>query len=171
MANGNKLINDPNFWNLIAGIGAGLDPEGVGGAIGRPTIAFNKSNIAAKALAEQEASRKGSNLFMLSMMLPEDDPRKAKLREEAFNMLAGIMTPPDKKGLTSIKMGPKGNIIFDWAPADASPLEPQGPQTQDTTATTSSTVGTTAPGGQPTLSTEPRKRVQSLRLDEIVPFY
>lgn len=49
---------DPGFLNLLAGIGAGLDKEGVGGAIGNATIAYNKSKISEKALTDKQVEHK-----------------------------------------------------------------------------------------------------------------
>lgn len=49
------LLADPNVQNLMAGIGAGLDPEGVGGAIGKPTQAMIQNKQMGKAMEKQDA--------------------------------------------------------------------------------------------------------------------
>ena len=46
------LFADPNFRNLLAGIGTGLDPKGVGGAIGIPTQQYNQSVASQKSIAD-----------------------------------------------------------------------------------------------------------------------
>jgi hypothetical protein len=53
-----RLFSNPNFLSLLAGIGAKLDPEGVGGAIGGPTqqLIANQAaqKVGAKNLANSE---------------------------------------------------------------------------------------------------------------------
>lgn len=71
------LLADPNFQNLLAGIGTKLDPEGVGGALGTPTTALIKSLAAQKALGKSENKRDAYNkqlLDVLSGMTPKGTP-------------------------------------------------------------------------------------------------
>lgn len=49
------LLADPNVQNLMAGIGASLDPEGIGGAIGKPTQAMIQNKQMGKAMEKQDA--------------------------------------------------------------------------------------------------------------------
>lgn len=48
-----KLLANENFLNMLAGIGAGLDPNGAGGAIGNALIAYNKSKVVERNLVNQ----------------------------------------------------------------------------------------------------------------------
>ena len=50
----NGVLSDPNFINLLAGVGAGLDPEGVGGAIGKATQGMIQNKQMGKAVAKQD---------------------------------------------------------------------------------------------------------------------
>lgn len=50
------FLRDPNFQNLLAGIGAELDPEGIGGAIGRPAQQFNRSRQFQKLFGSKEVA-------------------------------------------------------------------------------------------------------------------
>ena len=49
------LLADPNIQSLMAGVGANLDPEGVGGAIGKPTQAMIQNKQMGKAMEKQDA--------------------------------------------------------------------------------------------------------------------
>ena len=48
------LFADPNFINFLAGTGAALDPEGVGGALGKPVQAWNQNKQMGKAMEKQD---------------------------------------------------------------------------------------------------------------------
>ena len=50
-----KLLEDPNIQNLMAGIGAGLDPDGVGGAVGKATQGMIQNKQMGKAMEKQDA--------------------------------------------------------------------------------------------------------------------
>jgi hypothetical protein len=47
-----KLFSDPNFVNLLADIGAKLDPQGVGGALGTATQHYVSAPAAQKTGAK-----------------------------------------------------------------------------------------------------------------------
>ena len=49
-----SLLADPNIQSLMAGIGTNLDPEGVGGAIGKPTQAMIQNQQMGKAMEKQD---------------------------------------------------------------------------------------------------------------------
>ena len=49
------LLADPNIQSLMAGVGANLVPEGVGGAIGKPTQAMIQNKQMGKAMEKQDA--------------------------------------------------------------------------------------------------------------------
>lgn len=80
------LFNDRNFLNMLAGTGAGLDPEGVGGAVGKATQQYIRS------LATQEAVAK-------------EDAEKKRFNEQLLAILGGL-TPKEMAGPTSMKIGP-----------------------------------------------------------------
>ncbi len=48
------LASNPNFIQLLAGIGAGLDPEGIGGAVGGPTAQMSRHQAMQQAAAKQQ---------------------------------------------------------------------------------------------------------------------
>ena len=47
------MFSDPNFINFLAGTGARMDPEGVGGALGGATQEWVQSQQMAKAMEKQ----------------------------------------------------------------------------------------------------------------------
>ncbi len=49
------LLADPNVQSMLAGIGTGLDPDGVGAAIGKPTQAMIQNKQMGKAMEKQDA--------------------------------------------------------------------------------------------------------------------
>src|SRR6266403_5260247 len=53
-----QLFSNPNFLSLLAGIGAKMDPEGVGGIIGIPTQQFIANKAAQEAGAKNLAASK-----------------------------------------------------------------------------------------------------------------
>ena len=87
-----KLFNDPNFVNLLAGIGAKLDPQGVGGALGTSTIAFNQAKAAQAAGAKTIAN----------------NARLMRSYEKVATRLGG-MTPPGVEGATSLRVNKDGS--------------------------------------------------------------
>ena len=59
----NSLLNDPNFQSFLAGTGAGLDPEGVGGAIGNAAKGMIQNRQMGKAMEKQD--KRWKNLMEL----------------------------------------------------------------------------------------------------------
>lgn len=49
-----SMLNDPNVQSMLAGIGTGLDPDGVGAAIGKPTQAMIQNKQMGKAMEKQD---------------------------------------------------------------------------------------------------------------------
>lgn len=78
-----ELMADRGFQNMLATAGAGLDPQGVGGALGNATIGWNKSKAAQETIAKSEQANKD-------------------FRSQLLNMIGGGMTPADQAGLTSM---------------------------------------------------------------------
>lgn len=48
------LLADPNFQNFLAGTGAALDPDGVGGAVGKATQGMIQNKQMGKAMEKQD---------------------------------------------------------------------------------------------------------------------
>lgn len=106
------LFSNPNFQSLLAGIGAKLDPQGVGGALGTATQQYVQSLAAQKALAQQETARQQQRQDVQDLI-------RAHMRS-----LGGI-TPPGEGGLNSVKIGPD-KIMYDF---QLPPLPNLGPTT------------------------------------------
>jgi hypothetical protein len=85
MANLNmtELLADKGFQNALAGFGVGLDPEGVGGALGKAAIGWNKSKAAQESV---DAANKADKDF----------------KSQLIALMSGGTTPKDMAGLTSI---------------------------------------------------------------------
>ena len=52
-----ELFANKNFINLLAGFGAGVDPKGVGGALGVPVIQYNRAAAAQERDVAQEKNK------------------------------------------------------------------------------------------------------------------
>ena len=89
------LFSDPNFQSFLAGTGAGLDPQGVGGAIGVPAQQMIQSKAAQKATAAGAS-------------------KQDKFMQQLVQLLGGL-TPKETPGPTSVKMGP-GQMSIDLTP-------------------------------------------------------
>jgi hypothetical protein len=142
------LVSNPNFINLLAGIGTRLDPEGIGGILGVPTQQINQSIAAQRALSSQEAQRKETNALLQ-------------------RLLAG-MTPNGVEGPSSITINPDGFTAKVETPGGGSAL-------LDTGVSAGAPASTTTPAP---LSTSTRGSVSSYRpatgstqLSQIIPFY
>ena len=110
------LLANPAFQNLLAGIGAGLDPKGVGGAIGNATIGYNKSRQAQAALASPEAAR-------------------AAYLDKLKETLGGF-TPKGEAGVTSLGVAPDGSVNIKLDP----PIPTREGITPPTTVTQAPTI-------------------------------
>ena len=154
-----RLLANPNFQTLLAGIGTGLDPEGVGGAIGRPTIGAIQSQAAQKAIGEQENLRRGTNLLAIASMVPEDE--RGPYIQQALAMLGGL-GPLDKPGPNSVKMEKDGtatiNVTIPRMPNPMDIQQEQGPRELP--------AGVTAPK-----ATTPRQQQSRGLLSRLIPFY
>ena len=84
---------NPNLINLVAGIGAGMDPQGAAGVIGRGAIEYNTNVAAQKAYKEQQTSEQGRN-------------------KKIFDVLSswGDMSPKGEMGPTKVEMKPDGQV-------------------------------------------------------------
>ncbi|GAG31976.1 unnamed protein product [marine sediment metagenome] len=115
-----KLLGDRNFINMLAGVGTGLDPQGAGGAIGRPTQQYIQSLATQEAVAKKEGQR-------------------MKMEKDLLSILGGA-TPKDMPGLTTAKIG-DGTMQLDintagpQAPTQGSALAGQPAAAPPTTTT------------------------------------
>ena len=87
--NWTDMFNDPNFINFLAGTGARMDPEGVGGALGGATQEWVQGEQAGKAATAQR-----------------DEQR------EMFALLVEAM-----KGKNKVKIDRDGGISIDPTPS------------------------------------------------------
>ena len=63
-----KLLADPNFQSLLAGIGARLDPQGIGGALGGGTQAFLNQQALQKTAARTQSIADARHKEILSAL-------------------------------------------------------------------------------------------------------
>jgi hypothetical protein len=85
------LFQDRNFLSLLAGIGAGLDPKGVGGALG----GASQQAIAAQAAQERAAKQAAAQNAQTKMVI------------DALNNYGGL-SPRESPGVTSLSATPEG---------------------------------------------------------------
>ena len=78
-----EMVADRNFQNALATFGSGLDPNGVGGALGNAVIQKNKSKAMQESIGKAEQENKD-------------------FRSQLLNMIGGGMTPVDQPGLTTM---------------------------------------------------------------------
>ena len=91
------LLADRNFINLLAGIGSSLDPKGVGGALGLPTIAYNQS------VAAQNVGAKVANQ-------PTGSIRRYR---DVQDRLGGDLTPRGTPGPTRFEAKKDGSYLVE----------------------------------------------------------
>lgn len=167
----NSVFNDPNLIQLLAGIGARLDPEGIGGALGVPAIQMSQARSAQSALAGQETQRRGSNLLAMAQLMPEGEQRNMYV-QQAISLLGGL-TPKGQPGVTGIKMAPTGGVTLDVdAPGTASEAAQQ--YISESAGTSAPQAGVTLPGVAPTPGggfALPARRESQIPLSSLVPFY
>jgi hypothetical protein len=85
------LFQDRNFLSLLAGIGAGLDPKGVGGALGNAS----QQAIAGQAAQERAAKQAAAQNAQTKMVI------------DALNNYGGL-SPKESPGVTSLSATPEG---------------------------------------------------------------
>ena len=94
---------NPNFLNLLAGIGARIDPYGVGGNIGIPAIEYIKAQAASERADKVAAT---------------NDAQAEQHRKliEALQVDDGALTLPDQPGITNKKLNPDGSYTITVMP-------------------------------------------------------
>ena len=63
-----KLLADPNFQSLLAGVGARLDPQGVGGALGGATQAYLNQKSLQKTAAHTQGIQEKRHAELLAAL-------------------------------------------------------------------------------------------------------
>jgi hypothetical protein len=95
MGSAKALFEDPNFIQMLGGIGAQMDPQGAGGILGRAAVTGSRNkaaqDLAAKMLAGRDADRAELNA-----------------RQQALLDRLGPVTLPGTPGLNSYKPLPHG---------------------------------------------------------------
>jgi hypothetical protein len=86
--NAATLFSNPNFLALLAGIGTQVDPQGVGGQIGRPTTQYIQNVAAQEAIEKQEQERRRYN-------------------EQLIGLIGGL-TPKGVTGPSQVTINPEG---------------------------------------------------------------
>jgi hypothetical protein len=150
------LFQDRNFLSLLAGIGQGLDPKGVGGAIGGPTRLAIASQAAQERSDKQTAAQNAQTKMLLDVLRQHKGA-----------------TPQGIPGVTEFKALDDGGVQFKIDPPAEGLEQPIAPAAAPTTPSAPTyappTVTPTAPGTAPTgavAPTTPRNMV-----DLISPFY
>src|SRR5215510_14227096 len=105
-----RLFGDRNFQSLLAGIGAGIDPEGVGGALGRATVNYN-SSVARQELAKELAKKRS---------LSDSDARMRAWRMSMMDYF-GNPTPSEQEGLNKVTFDANGATAKFDAPPESRP--------------------------------------------------
>lgn len=106
------LFADPNFQSFLAGTGAALDPDGVGGAVGKATQSMIQNKQMGKAMEKQDARWQS-----LMEALAGGKVSKATLKE-------------DPKGGTTITLGaPEGGGLGALDQPIQPQTQPQAPPT------------------------------------------
>jgi len=97
-----KIFANKNLINLLAGIGAGIDPHGVGGILGKPTQAF----VSAQAASEREDKRAAQVTA------------QNKHQQLAAKMLGdyGGFSPLEQPGVNKLEVTPQGTLRMDVTP-------------------------------------------------------
>jgi hypothetical protein len=104
------LLADPNILTLMAGVGANLDPDGVGGAVGKPVQGMIQNKQMGKAMEKQ-------------------DQRWSSLIEAmAGGKVGSASIKEDGKGGTSVSLkAPEGLGALSEGMQNTAPQEPASP--------------------------------------------
>ena len=108
------LFGDPNFISFLAGTGAALDPNGVGGAVGKATQSMVQNQQMGKAMEKQD---KRWSAFIEAM---------------GKGQVGSVSIKEDPKGGTSISMkAPEGGLGSLDKPVQSNvPMQPVSPLQQ-----------------------------------------
>ena len=114
-----------------------LDPQGVGGALGGATTAYNQSQIAANRAQTQEEARKHQQRVLLYTL------------ENMANPQGNLLTPKGEQGVTGVKANSDGSVRIDAdLPGPAQQTTPSKAAPQQLQTSTSN-VNTPSPAVSP----------------------
>lgn len=99
----NKTLADPNVINLLASFGAGLDPQGFGGALGGATRNYVAAVAAQKRADVQQQAQQQYNAQTMEVL--------NEIRRR------GGFTPPGQPGLTSAASDASGGVTLKVDPS------------------------------------------------------
>lgn len=170
----NNIISNPYFIQALAAIGTGLDPQGVGGALGASANRTVSSRQAARANAQARA----------------DENKRHEEMMGAIRLLGG-MSPRGMEGPYGLEAKPDGSFIIKMDPRvpvkPAAPPSAPAPNTQTSTPPTapSRDIRSSVPTGGVSISpsvpieapqrpaTQPIApgRQSALRPSDLLPFY
>jgi len=117
-----KTLGDAGFQNLLAGIGARLDPSGLGGALGQATVGYNQSRVAAQAADERNRKIDAYNKNMLDIYNRLVGGPDTSINTSTYGVPGSfgtqmatqtrqpIVSPPNEPGPTKIEAKPDGQI-------------------------------------------------------------
>lgn len=159
----NKLFGDPNLQSLLAGIATGIDPNGPGGILGKAATGFIQSRAAQKAVTQQDTQRKASNLLLAAKSVEPGSPEHQQYIKQATDLLGGL-TSPEKAGVNSVKMGNKGNVIYDVNHTDI-------PALPTNTANLPQSSTPTAPVTENNTNISSSDTNRRINLNDVIPFY
>jgi len=94
------FVQTPEGQMLMAGVGTGLDPQGVGGAIGKPTMNMLRTQSLKKERQGRMTADKQWKMQLLNLLgLGPPEGGGTLLGETpAGGSMGGLMTPPGQSG-------------------------------------------------------------------------
>jgi hypothetical protein len=96
----NEILTNKNLINLLAGVGAGIDPKGVGGVLGAPVIQFNRNVAAQEREAAQEKKQGDANTALIDILsgkvplTPAGQPGARKIEATDTGLKLDVDMPP-----------------------------------------------------------------------------
>ncbi len=125
------LLSDPNFQSLLAGVGARLDPQGVGGALGGATQGYLNQKALQKTAKEKENQQNIRHADILS----------------ALDRVGGI-TPKGQQGGDTISRNDDGSLKVTSTHIPDAPISTEAPQAPGD-------YSTAIPAGTPPITSTP----------------
>jgi hypothetical protein len=103
------LFANRDFINLLAGVGSNMAPNGVGAAIGKPTMAINQ----AQAMAEASAAEQKKTTDMWKMLIEaiggNTNLTGAEIKPDGTAKITGAAGPQEESKLGKVGAVPQGS--------------------------------------------------------------
>jgi hypothetical protein len=103
------LFANRDFINLLAGVGSNMAPNGVGAAIGKPTMAINQ----AQAMAEASAAEQKKTTDMWKMLIEaiggDSNLTGAEIKPDGTTKITGAAGAQEKSKLGGVESTPEGS--------------------------------------------------------------